>query len=51
MRCDTGIFITAIRAGSAAGQDGRLAIGDRILAVSTINWYPLVIMKINLLLK
>lgn len=32
--CDTGIFVTAIRAGSAASTDGRLAIGDRILAVS-----------------
>ncbi|XP_031564199.1 disks large homolog 1-like [Actinia tenebrosa] len=34
--CDTGIFVTNIRAKSAAGLDGRLSRGDRILAVNEI---------------
>ena len=31
---DNGIFITKIIEGGAAHQDGRLAVGDRLLAVS-----------------
>ncbi len=32
---DNGIFVTKIIDGGAAQQDGRLAVGDRLLAVST----------------
>ncbi|EDO46767.1 predicted protein [Nematostella vectensis] len=33
--CDPGIFITTVRADGAAGNDGRLKPGDRILAVNS----------------
>ena len=33
---DPGIFITTVRADGAAGRDGRLKSGDRILAVSKL---------------
>jgi C-terminal processing protease CtpA/Prc len=32
---DNGIFVTKIIEGGAAEQDGRLAMGDRLIAVST----------------
>lgn len=33
---DNGIFVTKIIEGGAAEQDGRLAVGDRLIAVSGI---------------